>query len=138
MALLLLGSLLWGASIFLIGQMYHMGSRAGGNGEKEAVLYWFLGVLPLAYIIRSPLHLALSLVTGTVWLGMVMQIMPGPPPQTYPLAMLALGMVLYVLARLHAETARHSATRAAARPASRSTSSHSTPRPDSSSARPIS
>ncbi|UCC68005.1 MAG: DUF2157 domain-containing protein [Armatimonadota bacterium] len=98
MALLLLGSLLWGASIFLIGQMYHMGS---GGGERKAVLYWLVGVLPLAYVLLSPLHLALSLVIGSVWLGIVLSQFHRLPPQAYLLVALALGIVLHALGRLH-------------------------------------
>jgi uncharacterized membrane protein len=104
-ALLLLGSLLWGASIFLVGQMYHMGSRSGGRGETEAVFYWFAGVLPLAYVIRSPLHLTLSLVTGSIWLSMAMTAMHRPSLHTFPFVAFALGIVFYVLSRLHFQTA---------------------------------
>ncbi len=56
-ALILLGSLVWGASIFLVAQTYHAGAE---GGEKAAVLVWLLGVLPLAYVLRSPEHAALS------------------------------------------------------------------------------
>src|SRR5574340_860593 len=70
LALLLLGSLLWGAGIFLVGQMYHLGSPGGGGGETRATLVWFLGVIPLAYVLRSPWHLVLSIIIGSVWLCM--------------------------------------------------------------------
>ena len=65
MALLLLGSILWGASILLIGQMYGLG---GEGGEQTALLYWLAGVLPLAYVLGSTPHMFLSLLIGTVWL----------------------------------------------------------------------
>lgn len=102
MGLLLLGSLLWGASIFLVAQMYHLG---GEGGETAAVLYWFIGVLPLAYILLSPLHLVLSLVIGTVWLGMMLNLTfgepYGAPPQMYAMFALGVGIFLYAFGRLH-------------------------------------
>jgi hypothetical protein len=97
MALLLLGSLLWGASIFLVGQMYHLG---GGGGEKAAVGYWFIGVAPLAYVLASPLHMGLSLAIGTVWLILVAGGLRWPP-QAYAAATLALGILFYAVGRLH-------------------------------------
>jgi uncharacterized membrane protein len=104
MALLLLGSLLWGASIFLIGQMYHAGSGGAGGGETAAVFYWFIGVLPLAYILLSQPHMGLSLMLGTVWLGMILKdanrAFDGVI-HTYTLFGLALGIFLYAFGRLH-------------------------------------
>ena len=99
MALLLLGSLLWGASIFLIGQMYHSG---GGGGEVKAVLYWFIGVFPLAYVLLSPLHLALSLVLGSIWLLMVMSRNYEVGSQMYIFLVFGLGILLYAIGRFHA------------------------------------
>lgn len=100
MALLLLGSLLWGASIFLVAQMYHLG---GEGGERAAVLYWLIGVLPLAYILLSPLHLALSLVLGTIWLGMAMvaQFHWMIVQTSCAIVVLAVGVFLYACSRLH-------------------------------------
>lgn len=63
-ALVFLGSLLWLAGIFLVGQMFHLG---GGNDPEYAtgLFYGFAGLLPMAYILRSPLHLALALSVGS-------------------------------------------------------------------------
>lgn len=67
-ALVFLGSLLFGASIFLIGQMYHI-SGAGGASEYTAGFFWWsAGTLPLAYVLSSPLQLVVALAAGTMWL----------------------------------------------------------------------
>ena len=47
-ALVFLGTLLFGASIFLVGQQYHM-----QVGDPNLLTWWFVGVIPLAYITRS-------------------------------------------------------------------------------------
>lgn len=100
LALLLLGSLFWGASIFLIGQMYQLGGFDGG-GERQAVLYWFIGVLPLAYALSSPLHMLLALVLGTIWLNMSLFEERTFAPEIVMLIFLAVGILLYALGRLH-------------------------------------
>lgn len=58
----LLGSLLYGASIFLIAQIYHLGEYF-----PNGVLYWVLGVLPLALILESTLLMLLGVVLSAVW-----------------------------------------------------------------------
>jgi uncharacterized membrane protein len=64
-AFILPGSLLFGAGIFLIAQIYHL-SVHFANGP----LVWGLGVLPLAYLLRFPTLLSLSLAVLLAWLGM--------------------------------------------------------------------
>jgi len=64
-ALILLGSLIFGAGIFLIAQIYHI-SVHYPNGP----LLWGLAVLPLAYLLRFKSILALALVDLLIWLGM--------------------------------------------------------------------
>ena len=99
-ALLLLGSLLWGASIFLIAQTYQLGG--GEGGEAKGVGYWFLGVLPLSYVLRSQPHLALALALGCVWLGLVMQLgFATLAPLTYFTTYLAVGIFVYGLGLAH-------------------------------------
>ncbi len=107
MALLLLGSLLWGAGIFLIGQMYHLGGPDGG-GETTATLIWFLGIIPLTYALRSPWHLALSVVLGSTWVCMAVQGSShnNTLPQVFMVMSLAAGVLLYALSRLHAGSLR--------------------------------
>ncbi len=62
---ILLGSLIFGAGIFLIAQIYHL-SVHYPNGP----LVWGLGVLPLAYLLRFKTLLSLSLVVLLAWLGL--------------------------------------------------------------------
>ena len=47
-ALVLLGSIIFGAGVHLIGQIYHV-----PVDHPDLTAFWFLGVLPLAYAIRS-------------------------------------------------------------------------------------
>ncbi len=44
-ALALLGSILYGASIFLVGQAYNLGGTVPG-----AILLWIAGIVPIAYV----------------------------------------------------------------------------------------
>lgn len=48
MALVLLGCIIFGAGVHLIAQIYHM-----PVDHPDLTAFWFLGVLPLAYVIRS-------------------------------------------------------------------------------------
>jgi uncharacterized membrane protein len=64
-ALIFLGVLLYGAAIFLIGQLYHIPA-----GRPSLYLWWFLGAAPMAYAVRSRAVLFLAAVTGVVTLGM--------------------------------------------------------------------
>lgn len=93
-ALLFLGSLLWGASIFLVAQMYSLG---GEGGERTAVLWWIIGVIPLAYILESQPHMIMSVVLATIWFGMTISF----GSQTAFVALLVWGVFLYALGRMH-------------------------------------
>jgi len=63
--LILLGSFIFGAGIFLIAQMYHI-SVHYPNGP----LLWGLAVLPLAYLLGLNSLLSLALIDLLIWLGM--------------------------------------------------------------------
>lgn len=63
-AVMLLGALLFGAAVFLVAQAYHV--RAG---TPSLFLWWSLGVLPLAYALRSRAVLVLGVGTGLTTLG---------------------------------------------------------------------
>lgn len=55
-ALLFLGALLYGAGLFLIAQGYHVNAH-----EPFLLLLWVIGILPLAYLLRSRPMVTLSL-----------------------------------------------------------------------------
>jgi uncharacterized membrane protein len=61
-AAVLAGIAIFGASIMLIAQMYHM----EGN-PPDAVLTWALGALLTTVLVRSPAALAATFVLGVVW-----------------------------------------------------------------------
>jgi len=61
-ALICLGSLLYGAAIWLIAHIFHLPA----NTEMGFFL-WYLGVIPIACLFNSSLNLALALVNLVVW-----------------------------------------------------------------------
>ena len=63
-ALVLLGCIVFGAGVHLIGQIYHV-----PVDHPDLTAFWFLGVLPLAYVTRSRPVTALALVLflAAVW-----------------------------------------------------------------------
>jgi uncharacterized membrane protein len=63
-AAVLAGIAVYGASVMLVAQMYHM----DGN-PPDAVLLWALGALVAAGLVRSPPALAAAFVLLTVWTG---------------------------------------------------------------------
>ena len=64
-ALHLVGSVLLLANIALIGQVYHLNSR-----PPNAILAWWVGVAPLAWILRSKSQYVLVLTAFLFWFGM--------------------------------------------------------------------
>lgn len=64
-ALHLAGSVLFLANIALIGQVYHLSSR-----PPNAILAWWVGIAPLAWILRSKPQYILTLCAAMVWLMM--------------------------------------------------------------------
>ena len=64
-ALLFLGALLFGASLFLIAQIYHV------NANSHALVFmWLAGVLPLVYAFGSAPIAALSSFLFYLWMGL--------------------------------------------------------------------
>ena len=99
-ATILLAAILFGAAIHLVAQAYNIPVN-----HPNLFLFWFLGVLPLAYVTRSEslLVLAVGLLLAAVgfrvqvWLtdtGLI-------PFRVFPLY-LAVGLMLYALGRLQA------------------------------------
>ncbi len=64
-SLILLGSLIFGAGIFLIAQIYHIKAH-----QPNGLLLWGAGVLPLAYYLRFKSLISLALIDLLIWLGM--------------------------------------------------------------------
>lgn len=64
-ALLFLGSMLFGVSIFLIAQIYHV------NANSHAlVLVWLAGILPLVYCFQNRAIAGLSTILLYIWIGL--------------------------------------------------------------------
>ncbi len=97
-ATILLGALFYGAAIHLVAQAYNIPVN-----HPNLILYWFLGVIPLAYVIRSEAMLVLAIglflaaigFRGQVWLLDTDQI----PFRAFPLY-LVLGLMLYGMGKL--------------------------------------
>lgn len=64
-SLIFLGALLFGATIFLIAQIYHIGAN-----NHALVLIWLIGVLPLVYAFVSIPIAGLSSLLFFIWLGL--------------------------------------------------------------------
>ena len=64
-ALLLLGTILFGANINLIAQIYHISGH-----YPNAILLWSLGALVVAWLVRSEPVAVLGLLLLTLWTGM--------------------------------------------------------------------
>ena len=63
-ALHLLGSLLFLANIALVGQIYHISTRA-----PNAFLLWWAGIAALPWLLRSEVHHLLALLAFGIWFG---------------------------------------------------------------------
>ena len=68
------GSIIFGAAIALVGQMYHLGEDFGGG-----MALWALGALVAAALTNARGALAVSLVAGCIWSGMRMSEAPDGP-----------------------------------------------------------
>ena len=58
----LLGAICFGASVMLIGQIYHLGEHYAAG-----VYLWAIGVLPIAFVVNHGALLTLSLALATLW-----------------------------------------------------------------------
>ncbi|MFH1684070.1 MAG: DUF2157 domain-containing protein [Candidatus Margulisiibacteriota bacterium] len=63
-ALIFLAALLFGATVFLIAQIYHINAN-----NHTLILIWLLGVVPLVYILKSPPITVLTSFLFFLWLG---------------------------------------------------------------------
>lgn len=63
-AIIFVGAMIFGASLFLIGQQYHM-----PVDDPRLLGWWFIGVIPVAYFTRSKAVLTLAILAALAGLG---------------------------------------------------------------------
>ncbi len=101
-SLIFLGGILFGSGIFLIGQIFHISSH-----WPNAFLFWFLGVIPLAYLTGSLSLEYLGLLTIGAYIGSETFYWFGFLDRYYDisyaffLVFLSTGIVYYILGNLH-------------------------------------
>lgn len=93
------GGILYGASIMLIAQIYHLGEHF-----PDGLLLWALGILPLAWLTASRLLHALQLLLAALW--MMTQWRYGLP---WLLPLFAVAALYQVLYRSHSGVLRDAA-----------------------------
>lgn len=64
-ALIFLGTIFYGAAIWLIAQIFHINSH-----YPNGVLFWAVGILPMAWLCRSQAILTLTSLLIVLWTGM--------------------------------------------------------------------
>ncbi|MFZ5632378.1 MAG: DUF2157 domain-containing protein [Bacillota bacterium] len=84
----LLGCIMFGSGIWLIAQIYHINAYF-----PNGILFWFLGVLPVAFFLREPLPLALS----SLLLGFWVVAERSSSPATIFMALLFFAVVFYLI-----------------------------------------
>ncbi len=82
--LFFLGSLLYGASIMLIAQIYHIGEH-----YPDGIFWWAMGVLPLALLAKSSVLMMLTAALGCLWF--FTQASLNYFPGMFPLFLVAMG-----------------------------------------------
>jgi uncharacterized membrane protein len=83
------GSIIFGAAIALVGQMYHLGDDFAGG-----LLLWASGALAAAVLTGSHSALAVALAAGCVWSGMRIDEMSNIHPQFAIFWLIAAGLAL--------------------------------------------
>jgi len=98
-ALLLLGTLLYEAGLFLLAQIYNM-----PVDSPILLLLAAAGTLPLAYLFESRVVLLIGIANLTAWVitEMVQRYPDSPKTQSALLVLAALGVALYAIGHLHA------------------------------------
>jgi uncharacterized membrane protein len=97
-ALLFLGSLLFGAAVFLVAQGFHINAN-----EPALLLLWAAGILPMAYLLGSRAMIILVLLNLTLALGWETSFWLDEfaDPLPFTAVFLLFGALLYALGRLH-------------------------------------
>ena len=100
-AAIFLAALFYGASVHLVAQAYHVPVN-----DPKLFLFWFLGVLPLAYVARSQaiLVLGILLFLGSVGFRVPLWLddLDAVPFLVFPLYLI-LGLMLFGLGRFQAQ-----------------------------------
>lgn len=105
-SLILLGAILFGASVFLIAQIYNVEANS-----SYLIFIWLLGILPLVYIFQSPLITFLSCIVFCIWFNSIIVHKFNWTPevaffyQTFGLLLFAFGSLHYFFDR-YAKVAR--------------------------------
>ena len=94
-ALIFLGSILVGASIFLIGQIFNINVDA-----HWLVLLWFIAISPMGYVFDSRPTIGLTILTFTYWLSLSTNEMYRGMSSPFLLYLL-FGIALYSIGQLH-------------------------------------
>jgi len=97
--LLFLGSLLFGASVILIAQIYNINANA-----HSLVLIWLIGILPLVYAFASEPTAALSAILFYVWIGLFIfrnGFLDEDILLLFPVIYLSAGALLFSIGGLH-------------------------------------
>ncbi len=101
-SLILLGTIMFGAGIFLIGQIYNINSH-----WPSAFLYWTLGIAGMAYLTSSLSIMYLSIITASAYVGSESYYWFSYLSRYYNISYaffliyLSLGILLYMLGNLH-------------------------------------
>ncbi|MFH1857833.1 MAG: DUF2157 domain-containing protein [Candidatus Omnitrophota bacterium] len=90
-ALLFLGAISFGAGVWLIAQIFQI-----PYNYANGLLFWMLGIFPLAFLLRSKIILVLASLLLPIWLGVV--IAETPLRIVYPFFLL-LAVVIYLTYR---------------------------------------
>jgi uncharacterized membrane protein len=94
-ALIFLGSLLFGAALFLIAQGFHV--RAN---EPTLVYLWVIGILPMAYLLAAPSMIYIVVVAVAIGLGWELRQFEVDAFSGFGIYLI-LGVFLYSLGELH-------------------------------------
>ncbi len=100
-SLLFLGTLLFGATLFLVTQMYNINAN-----NATIVLVWLLGILPLIYGFKSKPIATLSIILFLIWIGLTVEhnsdLLGAFADMSYlPLLYLMSGILLFGIGTIH-------------------------------------
>lgn len=101
-AIIFLGSIFFGAAIFLIAQIYHISGH-----YPNIFLFWAIGIFPIAYLLKTKPTLFLALAVIITWFGLETYSWIYPLDYYdvahlyFPFIFLLLGITIYQLGWLH-------------------------------------